>query len=145
MRSIVDQVVAKFGAEDHEQWAVIKYCDREGIPIWHVPNNTYTQNRFAKVKNKLLGVRAGIPDLFFIANNTLGVIEMKSKTGTATKEQKEWIAKLKAAGVPAIVAKGADQAIAFINNVSAGITEPIEIRTDAGDRHILPASDELPF
>lgn len=114
--NIRDQVIAKFGAEDHEQWAVVKYCDAKGYYCWHVPNNTYTTNRFAKIKNMLLGVRPGVSDLFIIAPRGLIVIEMKSLSGSATQEQKDFIDRMRAAGIPAAVCRGAEMAIAFIED-----------------------------
>lgn len=149
--SIVDQVLAKFGAEDREQLRVIRYCDANQIPVFHVPNNTYTNHRFAKVKNMLLGVRPGVSDLFVFPNGYVCAIEMKSLTGAPTKAQKEWIAIFNAAGIPAIVAKGADVAIAFIERVGRGEVDPAELITGSGKRMVImndliePISDENPF
>lgn len=115
--SIVSRVLASFGAEDREQRKVILYCESRGIPFFHVPNSTFTKSPMIKVRNELLGVRKGVPDLFFIVNGKLAAIEMKSATGTPTKEQREWIARLNAADIPAIIAKGSEKAIEFLEAI----------------------------
>lgn len=118
--SIISKVLASFGAEDKEQRRVILFCEGENIDVWHVPNNTYTDSIMQKIKNQLLGVRKGIPDLGFIAGANMGIIEMKTPEGTTSKEQRYWIGRYREAGIPAIAAYGADQAIRFIEQVRDG-------------------------
>ncbi len=162
-RSIIDQVMARFGAEDREQRAVILWCDQQGWPVWHVPNNTYTTQRFAKVRNMLLGVKRGIPDLFVLTPSGIVAVEMKSKTGSATKEQKEWISQLMRHGVPAAVCKGAEAAISYLSIFTEPAAKykgrpipdmpksgqpprtPIEPRPPIIIEPTKPFSDELPF
>lgn len=101
--------------EDMEQRAVVHYCDIRGIPRFRVPNETYTKSWSQKNRNKALGVSAGVPDLFCIVNGQLIAIEMKRTKGSVTSpEQKAWLEKLNDAGIPAYVCKGADAAIAVI-------------------------------
>jgi uncharacterized protein (DUF1015 family) len=105
-------------SEDTEQAIVVEYCRLTNIPLFHVPNSTYTKSFKQKAKNKRLGVSSGVPDLFLIVNNRLIAIEMKrTKGGVVTKTQLDWLKRLNKAGIEAIVAKGAEQAIEFINKV----------------------------
>ena len=68
--------------------------------------------------NRLLGVSAGVPDLFVIVGGRLIGIEMKRKKGSVTSEyQKQWIAQLNSVGIETRVCKGCDEAISFIEEV----------------------------
>lgn len=121
--NLTDRVLATFGPEDREHYAVVQWCEVQGIPIFHVPNNTWTKSVMQRTRNSLLGVRAGVPDLWVpIGNVGLLVIEMKrpketGKTNYPTPAQKVWIETLNACpGVQATVAYGAEEAIKFITS-----------------------------
>lgn len=136
--SLTSKVMAGFGEEDREHFAVVQWCDSEGIPVFHVPNSTYTKMPMVMVRNKLLGVRRGVPDLFAMPGGHLVAIEMKSASGTASREQKNWLALLNAAGIPAIVSKTREPAIEFLkhyrdNPKPAG--EAITTATELGKRY----------
>lgn len=65
-----------------------------------------------------MGVSPGVPDLFIIVNARLIAIEMKrQKGGVVSTFQRKWITQLNNALVPTIVAKGAKEAIAFIESI----------------------------
>lgn len=120
---LIDRVLANFGPEDREHYAVVQWCEVQGIPVFHVPNNTWTKSVMQRTRNSLLGVRAGIPDLFLpVGGVGMLVIEMKrpkekGKTNYPTPAQKAWIEKLNACpGTQATVAYGAEEAIAFIKS-----------------------------
>lgn len=102
--------------EDEEQEVVVRYLDFRQVPRFRVPNETFTRSWKQKTKNKVLGVSAGVPDLFCVPNNQLIAIEMKRQKGSTTSiAQREWLETLTAAGIPAKVCKGAGEAIDFIN------------------------------
>jgi len=104
-------------SEEQEQMVVCQYLDLRHLSYWHTPNSTFTKSWSVKARNTRLGVKAGIPDLFVIINNKLHGIEMKRvKGGVVSKFQKDWIAKLNNAGIETIIAKGATEAIEFINS-----------------------------
>jgi len=63
--------------EDEEQAAVIRWLNAKGYHFWHTPNSTYTKSWAQKNKNTRLGVQAGIPDIFVLANGKRIAIEMK--------------------------------------------------------------------
>lgn len=120
---LVERVIAGFGPEDREQYAVIQYCDLRGIPVFHVPNSTWTKSIMQKTKNNLLGVRSGIPDLFVLLPNigTLA-IELKrakesGRRGVVSDNQKHWLELLnKIPGTDAQVCYGANEAIQLIES-----------------------------
>lgn len=121
--NLIDRVLATFGPEDREHYAVVQWCEAQGIPIFHVPNNTWTKSVMQRTRNNLLGVRAGVPDLWVpIAGVGLVVIEMKrpkekGKTNYPTPAQKEWIERLNAIpGVEAFVCYGAEEAVKILKS-----------------------------
>jgi len=104
-------------SEDREQQTVVEYCRMRNLPIFHVPNSTYTKSPKIKNRNTRLGVSAGVPDLFVITPMGMLAIEMKRRKGSSTtKHQKQWIEILqRCPAVEARICKGADEAIDFIN------------------------------
>lgn len=97
--------------EDQEQIDFIGWLDEECIPYWHVPNETFTTSWAAKMKNKKLGVKAGVPDLFLVFKEGLACIEMKRTVGgTLSDYQKMWHEILHLASVPVFTCKGAEAA-----------------------------------
>lgn len=141
---LIERVLAKFGAEDREQYGVIQYCDTMGFPVFHVPNNTYTKFIEVKIRNQLLGVRSGVPDLFVIAYGTLIVIEMKSKKGEATPAQRRWIKLLNAADVPAAICKGKEEAISFIESFKPNPPQTVEEYVATCEAAAMQFVDTLP-
>lgn len=80
--------------------------------LFAVPNGG-DRHRIVAAKMKAEGVRPGIPDyvvLFPVEPHHGLAIELKSMTGYASREQKEWIERLRANGYRAEVCRGADQA-----------------------------------
>lgn len=77
-----------------------------------VPNGARVAFSTAR-KLKREGMKSGVPDLilFFPAQGFHGLaIELKSLTGTASKEQKDWIERLNANGYRAEVCRGHEAA-----------------------------------
>lgn len=105
--------------EDEEQTAFVTWLDLKGYRYWRTPNETFTRSWRQRAKNKRLGVRKGVPDLFVIAHGRVIAIEMKRVKGSHTSpEQHKWIKALNEAGVPAFIAKGADHAIELVKSVA---------------------------
>ena len=102
--------------EDQEQIAVVQYLELNGYKFTAIPNHTYNPHRSQQHKNRVLGLRRGLPDLLVIAHGHLVFIEMKCRRGSSTSpEQKEWIKALNEVdNVEAIIAKGADEAIDYL-------------------------------
>lgn len=121
--SLIDRVLATFGPEDREHYAVVQWCEAQGIPIFHVPNNTWTKSVMQRTRNNLLGVRAGVQDLWVpLAGVGLVIIEMKrpkekGKTNYPTPAQKKWQEIMNAVpGCEAFVCYGAEEAIKVIQS-----------------------------
>ncbi len=96
-----------------EQIAVIEYCDLLGIKVFHIPNEGKRSSRYGNLL-KRAGMRPGVPDLFFPkpSNGYHGLfIEMKTRSGKASKEQREWIQILNDSGYLAKVCHGFDEAV----------------------------------
>jgi hypothetical protein len=84
--------------------------------IFAIPNGGHRHVGVAR-KMKAEGVKRGVPDycLPIPSNGYHGLfLELKTKTGATSKEQKEWIQSLTHYGYLALVVKGADEAIAQI-------------------------------
>ncbi len=84
--------MTRYASETDEQCAVVEYCDLRGIPVVHIPNEGKRSARYG-AQLKRMGMRKGFPDLFIpVARNGYHglFIEMKSKTGRLSEEQKQW-------------------------------------------------------
>lgn len=103
--------------EAEEQATFVQWLRLKKIYHFRVPNETYTKSWKQKAMNKALGVSSGVPDLFLIVNGQMIAIEMKRiKGGKTTPNQKEWLARLNAAGCEAVVCNGAKEAIAYVES-----------------------------
>jgi hypothetical protein len=110
--------------EDEEQAALIQWLILKGIRHHHSPNGGHRHIAVAK-KLKAQGVSPGFPDLMIFppAGSDLPIlfVELKrTKGGTVSEEQKDWLAYLnqimgthKTAGA---VCKGCKDAIRFIES-----------------------------
>jgi VRR-NUC domain len=111
--------------ESIEQQALIKWADLyyvESIKstlkkhLFAVPNGG-KRNLIEAARLKKEGVRSGVPDIFLALPNTQShglFIELKSKTGRLTKEQKDYLELLQKSGYCAQVCFGWEQAKAVI-------------------------------
>lgn len=101
--------------EDQECIIFADYCRLKGYLFGHINNELFTKSWKQKLRQKQLGSAKGLPDYIVIANNKLFFIEMKrTKGGVVSNYQKQWIEKLKEAGIKADVCYGAKEAINYI-------------------------------
>lgn len=92
------------------QWLTIKK-----IPHFHVANEG-NGNQARGAMNKRMGVSKGVPDFFIFTPQANLAIELKRRTGgTVSKEQREWLQILARQGFECGIAKGAGEAIDFVN------------------------------
>lgn len=105
--------------EAEEQAVVIEFCDLMRLPAIHIAN----EGRRTLANGRQLvrmGLRRGVPDLFFPAalQGYHGLfIELKrTKSGRLTDDQRKWLDYLNRKGYRAVVCYGADEAIKEIKS-----------------------------
>lgn len=103
--------------ETDEQIVVAQYCRYQRIPFVHIPNEGLRSKRMGAML-KEMGMQKGFPDIH-IPQARGGYhamyIELKrDRQSHPTKEQLEWVVYLSKNGYYAVVAYGADAAIAEI-------------------------------
>ncbi len=109
--------------EGQQQATFMQWLQRQYPALWansfHVPNGGH-RNKVVAAKLKKEGVKAGVPDLWFMqargAHPAL-VIEFKAarpNSAAVSKEQKQWLTDLAAQGFSCHVAKGIDEAQALV-------------------------------
>jgi hypothetical protein len=106
--------------EAQEARTLVAYLRVRGYRFTHVANETGSGRgaRFQGIRNKQQGTSKGFPDYLVIVNNRLVAIELKRTKGSSTsQEQKDWIEALNNAGVDAVICKGAEEAINYIEGV----------------------------
>lgn len=104
-------------SEADEQRAVCEYLDLLNLPYYHVPNEGL-RSVVAGAQLRSIGLKKGVPDICVpVARGPYHslYIEMKSEGGKPTKEQTEWIWRLREEGMCAYVCIGATNAIALID------------------------------
>lgn len=100
--------------ESEEQKQLIQWCrtDPRFQFLFHIPNESVGGQGWL-VRNRQLGVKAGVPDLFYpvpIGGYHGLFIEMKAKGGRLRPEQKRWIQALEQLGYKCVVAYGWEEA-----------------------------------
>lgn len=108
--------------EGLEQEAVVEFCDRKHIPVYHIPNGGKRNAREAR-KLKRQGVRAGVPDLCIPipVGKWHGLyIEMKVGRNKTTELQDKWLGLLLRNGYAVAVCYGSEKAIAAIQRYMKG-------------------------
>lgn len=103
--------------ESIEQIHVVRYCEWNKIPVFHIPNGGSRNEREAH-NLKLQGVKAGVPDLCFpvpMGKYHGMYIEMKAGKNKTTQAQDEWLELLKNNGYMTAVCYGFDEAKAVID------------------------------
>jgi hypothetical protein len=112
--------------EAQEARAFMQWCKLHSYMFTHVKNETGRSTAGRRVRNYramwnyMDGVRAGFPDFVIIAAGHVIFIELKrTKGGTVSPAQKEWVAELKGAGANVEVCRGAEEAINYVKMVTA--------------------------
>lgn len=107
----------KFPSENDEQIAFVKWLKLKHILFYHIPNGGFRSIREG-IRFKLLGVRAGVPDICIPipANGFHGLyIEMKkTKGGKLSMDQSAWIEELCNQKYHATVAHGCEEAVKIV-------------------------------
>ncbi len=106
-------------SEDFECKCFSRWLQTQPVKFSHLPLETLT-DPISAARNKHLGVHKGVPDYLLIVGGRVVFIEMKrSVGGVVSKQQKEWISALNAAGVGAYVCHGFREARELVSNLLA--------------------------
>lgn len=104
--------------EDEECYTFANYLRAKGYQFGHINNEFYTKSWKQKSRQLAMGTAKGFPDYVIIANGKLVMVEMKrTKGGVVSEHQKKWLAELNAAGVTAIICRGAKEAIKMLTDI----------------------------
>jgi len=118
--------------EENEQVYLCHWLDLKGLKYTAIPNSTFSKSWSVKNRNTRMGVRRGFPDLIVLIPPERAVdgtgrflaIELKrTKGGTISKEQREWIDAINGVRVPglwAAVCAGADAAMEMVDSCMKG-------------------------
>src|SRR3990167_10883919 len=108
----------KSPTEQQEAEAFADYLRLKGFLFTHLAQETSIKNFGLLMKQKRAGKNKGFPDYAIIANKKLLFVELKRVSGSkVSPEQKLWIEELNTIlGCVAIIAKGADEAIKFVED-----------------------------
>lgn len=100
-------------SEDWEQTQFVSWLESQEYKFTSIPNSTFTRSWSQKAKNKRNGLRPGFPDMaVLLKSGGLMFVELKRVSGgKLSPEQKVWLEELNKAGVPAVVARGSQEAI----------------------------------
>jgi len=111
--------MGKMSQEHFEQVAVVNYIKYQYPNVLFTASSGGMRTNWHQAKmNKAAGYSAGCPDiLIFESRKGLHglMIELKTKTGRLSPEQKNWLAELEKRGYKSAVAYGSDNAIAIID------------------------------
>lgn len=107
------------GKEDKLQSSIIKYLDYKHKDIIYThPSNEGKRTAYERFKLKILGVKAGVPDLLiFNPNKNYNglAIELKIKYNKATPSQIKWLQDLELCGWFCTIGRDFDSVVELIN------------------------------
>jgi hypothetical protein len=107
--------------ESQEGDVLVAYLRLKNYKFTHIANETggTPEARRRAVRVKRQGVSRGFPDYLVLTKNGLLAIELKRLKGSKTSpEQREWIRSFNDVGIPAMICKGAGEAIKFIEGMA---------------------------
>ena len=109
------------------RWAELRQAEWPELALLHAIPNGGDRHRVTAAKLKAEGVRPGVPDLCLPVprGGWHGLyIELKTRTGRASKDQRRWIAALRRLGYRAEICRGWEAARVVIENYLS--TEAVE-------------------
>lgn len=134
----MSKVVNTIPTEAYESKMFMRYLRERKLPFTHIKNETGRAIAGRKVRNyramwgAMDGVSPGFPDFLIIAGGRLIAVEMKRiKNSNTSLKQLVWIDQLKKANVPAMVCKGATEAIEFVETFYDGTNDIIDKSKEA--------------
>ena len=106
--------------------ALLRAYARPDAVFWHTPNGEKRDRRTA-TKLRLMGVRAGVPDIALLFRGALHFIELKAGKGRESKDQVEFREQGESAGAHFHLARSIDEFIGIVNAIGA---LRVRLRTD---------------
>ena len=97
--------------------AVARHLELLAMPgvVWfHVPNGGLRNNREAG-RFRMMGVKAGVPDIIALKAGVLYALELKTTTGRPSAEQTAMMIAMSAAGAECAIAHGLDAALGTLD------------------------------
>lgn len=109
-------------SEQSEAEALAAWLRLQRFDFTHIPNETGSSDEAKRraIRMKRAGTSRGFPDYLIYARGHRIAIELKKLDGTASKEQKDWLAVLSKYGYEAAVCHGWQEAKTFITQVLKG-------------------------
>lgn len=117
---------AKFASKEHPELKL----------MFAIPNGG-ARDAVTGAMLKAEGVKPGVPDIFLpcAAGECNGLfLEMKTARGKPSKEQREWLMRLRNRGYAAVLCHGLEEAIATIKRYMAGELGPGETPSKTNPR-----------
>lgn len=111
--------------EEQEHMTLVEWLELNKINFFHVPNEGRHKVQY-RVKQKRMGVKAGVPDLILVdpppdKSHVGTAIELKrQKGGRVTPDQAKWLDILRERGWAVAVCRGAGEAIDFLKSLGYG-------------------------
>lgn len=108
--------------EAQEADVLVAWLRVNNYKFHHSPNETGSSQeaRRRAIRMKRQGTSRGFPDYTIIAGGHLIFIELKSKKGYASPEQKAWVEAFNEVdNVQAFICRGADEAIAVVEKYAS--------------------------
>ena len=111
--------------ETQEQKQLIQWCrtDARFQFLFHIPNESVGGSGWI-IRNRQMGVKAGVPDLFYpvpLQGYHGMFIEMKAGKGKTSPEQKKWLIALETMGYKCVVAHGWEEAKKALEDYVNGV------------------------
>jgi len=109
-------------SEQVEAEALASWLRLQRFDFTHIPNETGSSDEAKRraIRMKRAGTSRGFPDYLIFARGYNIAIELKKLDGTASKEQKEWLAVLARYGFHSAVCHGWQEAKQFVQEVIKG-------------------------
>lgn len=102
--------------EDELQIQVANYLRVAAYPSvvwWHTPNGG-KRHKAEAARFQAMGVIAGIPDISLVDGGRYYGLELKTRTGPQSQEQKDIERRLASTGAPYRIARSLDDAVAIL-------------------------------
>lgn len=98
------------------QAAIVRYLRIQGGLVFAVPNGTFIQNAFTRRLWQSSGLFAGVSDLVAVFKNQIFFIEVKTKKGSQSIDQKNFQSFIEGFGFKYVLLRSLDEAVYFFKD-----------------------------